>query len=685
MHQGHIQADEELIGLLPPQWRLLHGLRAAGNSAGAIAEQTGISAVRVGDILRTVDEKLARAMAGRAGPSKVPSPPVLVPATVPVEIVPKRPGGNGASWFVGQRRVVLGEVAAAILGLLVEHAPVALSAERIVEIVADRGWPWRFKATTVPAYICFIRKALRAASGGGMVQTQGGGFLFSGTTEDAGEGRRPILFPAVGAAGAEKKEPARRKARRVKDAFSSENDSCVTPDAAGGVLGAFARETLGCRRGAVVSALFGWDGEPPKDSKEVGLRFNITMERVCQIRRAALPILAAELPRIPWVAAAVRLLRSSGPMDLQVATARLANLGANFPSFDPRGLIAIAHLAEPGCKLEVGEIEGVELIGSAAALRAVREVLARVRRDVRHNGLIDVDALLRSMGAVNLDRDWLRDFLAVHHDVRESPCGRWLALADISDTRLHSRLRKMLSVCSCLRVEDFRDRARAEPRLAGLKLPLDAAEFFLESCGGGIIEDGWFCARSEALTKPEDVLSEVERVMVGALRAAGGAMPHSDFESACVSAGMNRTTFRLYLSWSPVIKRLAKGVFVLVGTDPTPDARRRLVQSVLETPSLALFEHGPAEGQQWFALYRITAASVSNGVLSLPAALRRHVSGRFEVLSPDGAMLGACTAARIYVSGLRRPFRGLGVRTNDIVRLIFDPGSAKVRMHLESR
>ena len=396
-----------------------------------------------------------------------------------------------------------------------------------------------------------------------------------------------------------------------------------------------------------------------------------------------MPLLAACPSPIPTVLAAVAALGEGPARTLREASSLLVDHGFALPDFDPRGLLAISKIAAPGRALEVGEVDGVVRIGSPGAVVVAEYLVREAQRQVRRNGLADVEVLLAATPP-EFDRATLVEVLRGNHDARLSPSGRWVALADVAGTRLHERLRKMLGVTRRLGVGEFRKQVLTDPRMSGMDFPRDAAEFFLASCRLGTVSDGVFNADVEACPEPIDVLSEIELTMVAALRAEGGILTLGRFEKACVALGVNRNTFRLYVSWSPAIQRLSKGVYALVGANPAPEVQRRIILADTSLRQQALLAHGTTGQGAWYAMWRITASSLKNGVLSLPTALRAHVSGKFEVVSSDGSKLGICAAACVAISGMRRALAAAAVRADDIVRLTFDPVSRRAELVLES-
>src|SRR5262249_21753157 len=59
---------------------------------------------------------------------------------------------------------------------------------------------------------------------------------------------------------------------------------------------------------------------------------------------------------------------------------------------------------------------------------------------------------------------------------------------------------------------------------------------------------------------PEEHLSEVEFAFFDILRAKGPLLPTLELEKLCLQRGMNRHTFWVYLTYSPILAQYAQGV-----------------------------------------------------------------------------------------------------------------------------
>lgn len=85
-------------------------------------------------------------------------------------------------------------------------------------------------------------------------------------------------------------------------------------------------------------------------------------------------------------------------------------------------------------------------------------------------------------------------------------------------------------------------------------------------------------------------------------------------------------------------------------------------------------DHGWGEdGTIWIA-YRLTAATLSSGVVTIPAALKKLVNGSFRLMSEEGAEMGTLVAKDTSAWGLSPFFRRRGGEEGDTLLVTLDLG-----------
>ncbi len=171
-----------------------------------------------------------------------------------------------------------------------------------------------------------------------------------------------------------------------------------------------------------------------------------------------------------------------------------------------------------------------------------------------------------------------------------------------------------------------------------------------------------------------EVLTGVEAQLVRILQEHGPIMERGALEDLCVAQGINRFSFNAFLATSPVIAQYGPSVYGLVGADPPPSDVEAMVerQRAQRATIRVLEDHGRTEdGRIWLA-YRLSKAASTYAVITVPAALKDVVTGRFDLFSADGRHVGTLAARDGRAWGLGAFLRQQGAQVDNFVRLTFD-------------
>ncbi len=145
-------------------------------------------------------------------------------------------------------------------------------------------------------------------------------------------------------------------------------------------------------------------------------------------------------------------------------------------------------------------------------------------------------------------------------------------------------------------------------------------------------------------------------------------------EDICVRAGMNRFSFHAFVSWSPVIVQLGHSVYGLVGGEVSAAQIDDLlaVRCAKGAARRVLDSHGWTDSGKVWLSYRLSKAASTYAVITVPAALKKVVRGRFALLTPDGARIGALATKDGRAWGLGAFLRQHGARIDDRILLTLD-------------
>jgi hypothetical protein len=169
-------------------------------------------------------------------------------------------------------------------------------------------------------------------------------------------------------------------------------------------------------------------------------------------------------------------------------------------------------------------------------------------------------------------------------------------------------------------------------------------------------------------------LNGVEAKLVEILEANGTVMERGALEEECLAGGMNRFSFHAFIACSPVIAHYGPSVYGLIGADVSPATVRRLIEQrrADSTRTRVLDGHGYTEDGKVWLRYRLSKAASTYAVVTVPAALKDVVRGRFHLLAPDGSHAGTLAIKKGRAWGLGRFLRRRGAQSNDTVRITLD-------------
>jgi hypothetical protein len=167
-----------------------------------------------------------------------------------------------------------------------------------------------------------------------------------------------------------------------------------------------------------------------------------------------------------------------------------------------------------------------------------------------------------------------------------------------------------------------------------------------------------------------EVLSDTESVIVDVLREHGPVMRRPKLEELCLGKGLQRETFSIHLTYSPVITRYARGVYGLRGAQVPPGLAESLVELRRNTRVLA--EYGWLPDGKIFVSYKLSKGCLTKGIVSVPAGMKSYLQGEFELLIADEQSAGRLVVKDTQAWGLGPFFRRRGGEPGDLFQIVFD-------------
>lgn len=166
------------------------------------------------------------------------------------------------------------------------------------------------------------------------------------------------------------------------------------------------------------------------------------------------------------------------------------------------------------------------------------------------------------------------------------------------------------------------------------------------------------------------MLSDVELVFAEVLKAHGPAMQRERLEDLCLSRGMARSTFYVYIDYSPIMTKHARGVYGLRGVD-VPAGLVESLKPTIHRGSVRKDGGWLEDGKLWVG-YQLSESTVYGGVVTIPSSMTKFINGQFSLRTPDGSVMGTLATNHTSAWGLGPMFRRRGVEADDYLVVVFD-------------
>jgi hypothetical protein len=431
------------------------------------------------------------------------------------------------------------------------------------------------------------------------------------------------------------------------------------------------------RNRQILIGYYGWEDGRQHTLTEIGTRFGITRERIRQIC-AKLTRKHKNLSMIlaPVMDRTSALIQRRLPCPADKLEAELARQGVTAIGMSLESVATGAKLLERPLALRIVKIDSRRLAVRPDQVDATLAVVDLAKKETYFHGLSTVAVIEQAVsekfpGCVSAELVTAALSLIEGFSWLDAESG-WFRLLPIAKHGLPKAIDKILAVAGEVTVSQMRKAMSRNRRLWKDPPPENVLLEFCRQTPGVRVEGERIIS-----DPPRDwrkTLTGVEAKLVAVLREHGPVMERGAMEDLCVDAGMNRFSFHAFVSWSPVIVQLGHSVYGLLGAgvsqrevDELIAARRakRLAHRVLDS-------HGRTEdGKVWLS-YRLSKAASTYAVITVPAALKKVVCGRFSLLGPQGEQIGTLATKDGRAWGLGAFLREHGARIGDRIVLTLD-------------
>lgn len=413
----------------------------------------------------------------------------------------------------------------------------------------------------------------------------------------------------------------------------------------------------------VISRL-GLGDEAAMTLQQAGDRAGVTRERVRQVEKRFRDSVAANPPWTPVLDKTIRSLREQAPGRLSDSWAELRDRGVVDDLLYPKTLVAAARafgkhtgiVIDPDHDLVLADDVDPELESM---------IRTRARSLITHWGATTVDeirAVLENEG--HQVPDPLARLLLQRLDGFSwlDEMSGWFWLRTSGRSRLLNQIEKIMSIAGSITISELRDGVGRHHRMKGFRPPREVLAVLCEQTGL-YRRDGDTIIGGPDLPDWKDILGTNEATIADVLFRHGPIMRRDELEQRAVDEGqLNRSSFYVYLGYSPILERYAPSVYGLRGAQVSAAQVDSLIPPRARTQVLQ--DHGWTDnGDIWIA-YRVSAAGERSGVVTTPGALKGVVHGDYQLFAEDARTVGTLVVED-SMWGLSPFFRRFGVEQGD--------------------
>ena len=428
----------------------------------------------------------------------------------------------------------------------------------------------------------------------------------------------------------------------------------------------------GERNARIAVRYFGWDGRGGHTLQQVGDAFGLTRERVRQICGRVCKAFEGKRPFAPALDRALGFVATNVPAAVDEIESKLAREGLATTPFRLDGLLRASEVFGREPPFSTTQVGGRWIALPPEAGDLSRVVIRMARRAIEHWGVTtvaDVTAQAAEVASATINVDLVQEILVAHEDFRWlDQAGGWFWFSSVPRNRLLNQIEKILSVAGRICVSELRPAVARHYRMKGFAPP---RRVLLELCRQ---VDGYRVEGDVIIADPpldwREVLADSEQTITRVLKEHAPVMQRDRIEELCSALGMQRDAFSLNLQCSPVVTKFARGVYGIPGSEVPPGVVESLMP--VRRATRVLRDYGwTTDGRVWLG-YCLSDATILNGVVTVPAAMKQFICGDFKLKAEDGVVVGNLVCRESSAWGLGPFFRRRGAEAGDHLVVVFD-------------
>jgi hypothetical protein len=435
------------------------------------------------------------------------------------------------------------------------------------------------------------------------------------------------------------------------------------------------------RNRQVLLKLYGWAGEPPQTLQVTGEAFKLTRERVRQIAAKFENSVSASKPFMPVLDETLRHILRLVPSTYDCIERALTERGLINGHFSLSSLLSASRILGRTAPFAMETSRGLAVVIASDSSGTAAAVFRAASGAISHYGIATIDDVIERVEAdcgTRLPRDLACTVLGRQPGFfwLDRSAG-WFWMREVPRNHLRTIVRKILALAPRIAVSELRDGVARDCRGLGFAPPKRVLiEFCRRACD--CVCEGESIIVAD-VPEVQHALSDAERLIVSVLRQHGPVLYRTELERLCIENGINQSTINIYMGRSPILARYAVGVYGLIGSKVSPFE----VEACLPRGERGrrISDQGWTEDGKPWTLFQLSAAVISSGVFSVPAAISQFVRGRF-VLRVDESSTATIVVNAGSSWGLGPWLRRRGGELGDYVLMKFDLRLGEVTVDL---
>jgi hypothetical protein len=432
----------------------------------------------------------------------------------------------------------------------------------------------------------------------------------------------------------------------------------------------------------LIISLWGWSGRGRRtleavaqDPEVTGRSRGLTRERVRQIASKVEKKLQRITPSTPILDGALVWISEHCPNSESQVTKGLKIEGISEIEFDLSGLFHAARTLGREPLISSREVDGIRYVFAKDHWPHLEKLVHTARSLTSKRGCVNFEFLCDLVELNDTATRGCAQHLVNNHPelVWLDESHEWIRHLGSVRNRLTNLIEKIFAVTSKIHISELRSAVRRHHRVEAVP-PIMILKAFCESHDFLKVNENFVETRSGVTLIPH--FGTMETILTTVLKENNSVMARPLLEKECIDRGMNPNSFYLMLSYSPLIQKLARGVYALVGAEIAPGLVENIAPDYGQKKK-RLMDYGWSDAGEPWLVVETSDSMLRAGVLPVPAGLKKTLIGDWRV-SGSGDRTVRSTTIVVNESGLRNIapiFRRLGVESGDMIGLTFDLNS----------